>query len=868
MTDRLSSFSQLLPNGVSLLPSFEMRTAALPSQRTRFVGRERLIEAVRRRLLLDDTRLLTLTGPGGTGKTRLALEVAAEVQTAYPGGVCFVPLAQVAEPGLVLPAVAQALGVKESPERTLMDALVVHLKASAALLLLDKFEHLVEAAPTIAALLAACPRLDVLATSRAALKLSGEQEIPVPPLAVPANRAAPTARYAADFEAVRLFTDRAQAVRPDFALTDENVARVVEICHRLDGLPLAIELAAARLRSLPLPALADRMERRLLLLTGGPRDLPTRQRTLRDTIAWSYDLLSADEQTLFRRLAVFRGCTLEAIQAVCTAANLGPGATSVDLPALNLDPLDGATSLVEQSLLQQGETEDGQPWYVMLETIHEFALERLAESNEREAIERRHIWHYLRLAEAAEPQLTGPDQAPWLARLEREHDNLRAAIRWCVTKGYGEPALRLALALWWFWTVHGHLVQGGQIMAGVLDRFRPRDPSRRLLGWRARALQAAGYLSEFQGDLGAARRHLEEALRLFRGLDDGFGVESALGALGQVALLDGSLPEAEGLVGEALERARARNDAYSIGALLGTLADIVHQQGDFPRARALIEEGLDVKRHFAAPREMALHILHLSVMLEEQHEYATARDMCERGLAICRGSNDQRITAFVQARLAGLATLDGDFETARRALGECLPVLDGLGDPGGVAFALEGCAVFAAAQERPARALRLAGAATALRTMVGASLPSAARLAGFEERMMTARQVLGGAAADAAWADGWALSRHDAVVEALADLEPERLAPVPVEPRSIRLAPPASGPDRSGSAPRISTTLSARELEVAILIGRGYKNRQIAADLVISQGTVANHVVHILDRLGFHNRAQIAVWASENGLLG
>jgi predicted ATPase/DNA-binding NarL/FixJ family response regulator len=855
----------------------------LPRQSNRFVGRERLTEAARARLLRDDVRLLTLTGAGGTGKTRLALQVASSLQSDFADGVYFVSLAPVADPDLVPSTIAQALGVKETGERSVTDAVTAALHAKRILLVLDNVEHLLPAAPSVASLLSACPRVNVLATSRAALRLYGEHELPVPPLTLPDHRAIPTAEHAGAFEAVRLFVERAQAVQPAFGLDDANAPSIIEICRRLDGLPLAIELAAARLRSLPLRALQERMERRLPLLTGGPRDLPARQQTLRNTIAWSYDLLSPDEQTLFRRLAVFRGCTLDALQAVCCAPGPANHATSVALEPLALEPLDGATSLVEKSLLRQEEAEDGQPWYVMLETVHEYALERLAASPEADPIHRRHVLHQLTLAEAAEARLTGPDQAAWLARLEREHDNLRAAIRWSVGRGHGQAASRLVLALWWFWATHGHLNEGRQLMAGVLDRFRPRDPSHRLIALRARTLQAAGYLAEFQGDLPAARSQHAEALRLFRGLDDQAGVESVLGALGQVAMLEGDYATARTLIEEARSRAEARDDRIAVSVTLWSLADIVHHQGDFATARTLIEQAVAVKREVAGPREVALHILHLSVLLEAQGDYATARQLCEESLEECRQASDWRVLGFVLARLGGILTVQGDLGKAREALVESLGILDQLGDLGGLAFVVDGFAVLASCQAQPRRALRLAGAATALRASI-AEPRAQVTAAGYDARLDAARQTLGEVASADAWQSGRRMARAEAIADALAEEAATAQTDSEVNASSKKRSPtrqpvaamaPATNGARhhgdrsrrpSGGHDAIGPALSDREREVALCIARGYTNRQIADALVITPGTVANHVKHILDRLGYSNRAQVAVWATEQKL--
>ena len=443
----------------------------LPMQATAFIGREQQLQTVRTSLLREDTRLLTLTGPGGTGKTRLALQAAADVLDSFPDGVYFVALASVTDPDLVASTIAQALDVREVAGRSIATSLGDTLRQKRLLLVLDNFEQVVEAAPTVAELLGSATDLKILVTSRFVLHVYGERELSVPPLALPDRRTAPSAAHLAQFEAVRLFVDRAQAARADFALVDENASAVAEICQRLDGLPLAIELAAARVRALPPRAMLQRMERRLPLLTGGARDLPARQQTLRGAIAWSYDLLEPDEQALFRRLAVFRGCTLETAETVCAGDPPRPGATSVALPPLDLLILDGIESLVEKSLLRQEEASDGQPWYRMLETVREYALERLEESGEAAAVHRRHALAALRLAETAEAGLYGLEHGTWFKRLEQEHDNLRAAIEWCQERRYAEPALRLAVALWWFWSAHGHIGEGRERLSDLLQRF-------------------------------------------------------------------------------------------------------------------------------------------------------------------------------------------------------------------------------------------------------------------------------------------------------------------------------------------------------------------------------------------------------------
>jgi predicted ATPase len=504
----------------------------LPPQTTTFVGREEQLRALREQLLRPEGRLLTLSGPGGTGKTRLALQVATQLLERFPDGVFFVALAAVTDPDLVSAKIAQTLELRETPGRSLEGSLKDFLRSRQLLLVLDNFEQVIAAAPLVAELVGSAAELRVVVTSRAVLRLYGERELPVPPLALPEPRAAVTAADLADCESARLFADRAQAVRPDFALTDDNAGVVAEICQRVDGLPLAIELAAARIRALPPREMLRRMERSLPLLTGGARDLPARQQTLRDTIAWSYDLLQSSERTLFRRLAVFRGCTLEAAEAVCVGEPPRPGATSVALPPLDMELLDGLESLVEKSLLRRRETSDGQPWYVMLETVREFALERLVESDEAGTVYRRLVLHALRLAELAEREIYGPDQALWFARLEHEHQNVRTALRWCEEHGYAEPTYRLANALWWFWLAHGHASEGRERLASLLARFPVQPDQQKRARLRAQVLYGAGVMASIQGDHEAACVLHSEGVALRQALGDREGLIRSLQGLG------------------------------------------------------------------------------------------------------------------------------------------------------------------------------------------------------------------------------------------------------------------------------------------------------------------------------------------------
>jgi predicted ATPase/class 3 adenylate cyclase len=497
-----------LPSEFRPLRTLDHYRNNLPIQPTPLVGREKEVAEVCLRLSRPEVRLLTLTGAGGTGKTRLGLQVAAELTDEFEDGVFFVSLAAISDPELVVPDVAGTLGVKETGGQPLLKSLEYYLREKHILLVLDNFEQVLEAAPMVSELLSAAPNLKVLATSRISLGLYGEYEYSVPPLDLPDLERAPSVERLSQYEAVRLFVERAQAAKADFSVTNENAPAVAEICHRLDGLPLAIELAAARIKLLTPQAMLARLGNRLKLLTGGARDLPERQRTLRGTIRWSYELLEEGEKVLFARLAVFSGGgTLEAIEAICDAEG--------DLP---VDVLDGVSSLVDKSLLRQEEEEGGEPRFVMLETIYEYAREKLENSGEAETIKRAHAEYFLALAEKAEPKLTTAEQGAWLERLETEHDNLRAALSWSLGRKDQELALRLGGALWRFWFLRSHLSEGLQWLGEVLSLRGG------FTALRAKALNGAGDLVWSQGNYDRAKELYEESLALSRQLGDKRGI--------------------------------------------------------------------------------------------------------------------------------------------------------------------------------------------------------------------------------------------------------------------------------------------------------------------------------------------------------
>jgi predicted ATPase len=834
------------------LHTLDARPNNLPAQPNALIGREREASAVRVLLRRADVRLVTFTGPGGTGKTRLALQVASELLDEFAHGVWFVNLAPIGDPALVIPTIAQTLGVIETGDQPIQERLHHYLHEKRLLLLLDNFEQVVDAARLVAELLTGCPQLMILATSRAPLHLSGEREFAVPPLALPpqeprtknqelgiANQnTVHGSRFSVlssveeftQYESVRLFIERAQAVKADFTVTNQSAPAVAEICHRLDGLPLAIVLAAARVKLFSPQALLARLEHRLQVLTGGARDLPARQQTLRNAIAWSYDLLDQSAQTLFARLAVFvGGCTPAAAVAVCNASG--------DLP---LDMLDGLALLVDNSLLQREEGIDGEPRFVMLETIREYALERLEASGEAEAVLQQHANYYLAVAQAAELRLYGADQLTWLERLETEHDNLRAVLMWSqMAEERAEVGVRLTEALWWFWFVRGHLREGRAWLEQVLARSHISTAA------RATALLGAGWLAIEHHDSMRAVTLLEESLALHRELGDRRGVAWSLSFLGRAtsgeqaitlheeslalhrqlgdrrglawsliglgreawlqhepmraaALFEEGLtlhrelgdmrniawslwflgvvttePErAVALLEESLVLHRKLGDQQGITSALNRLGWLAHNQRDDGRAGMLFTEVLALTREWGDKREIAWSLNAMGELARFRGDDAAARVYYDESLALRREFLDKEGIAMVLHNLGYVAQHQGDYGQATALFAESLIMCQEHEDLAGVGNCLDGLAGVAAVTGQPKRAARLVGAADALRNIRSARLEPVDRVE-HERTVAVVRAQLDDSTFAAAWAAGQRMPLKQAIAEALGETPPE-----------------------------------------------------------------------------------------------
>jgi predicted ATPase/class 3 adenylate cyclase/DNA-binding CsgD family transcriptional regulator len=870
-----------LPADFPPLHTLESSPNNLPVQPTPFLGREQEVAAIRDLLRREEVRLVTLTGPGGAGKTRLGLQVAADLSDWFASGVFFVNLAPISDPALVVPTIAKTLAIREGSGQMLLERLAEELRQQQMLLLLDNFEQVVSAAEQVAALLSACPQLKVLVTSREVLHVRAEHEFPVPPLAFPDPDHLPDLAALSHNTAVALFLQQAQAVKPDFRLTDANARAVASLCARLDGLPLAIELAAARMKLFSPQALLARLGQRLSVLTSVSRDVPARQQTLRNTIAWSYHLLDEEEQRLFRRLSVFvGGCTLEAIEAVSSPVRDGAGSV-----------VEGVASLLDKSLLLQREQEPGKPWMEMLETLRTYGLEALEASGEMEVTRQAHAEYYLRLAEEAESGLAGQEQAVWLERFEQELDNLRAALVWVLERGEVGPspelALRLAGALRRFWDIRGHTSEGRTFLERALAASKEVA-----VPVRVKALNAAAYLAYCQGDTDRAEALSEETLARCREMGEAVGVARSLRLLGMIAWKRYHFAVANSLTEESLALFREVGEKDEIAWSLNNVAGLVSMRGEYARASSLSEESLALFREVGDNEGIAWSLDRLAVLLMiTQGDQAAGRVLLEESLALCRDVGAKEGIVRALGLLGQVALLQGDAVKARSLLEESLVLsreigyqdiaellivlgreAECLGDDAkaralyeeGLSAAhevgpsdmlppyLEGWADLIATQGEQAGAARLWGLAETLREAMGAPISPVER-ASYERSVQALRTQLGEQALATAWAQGRTMTLEQALTT-----QRQAVLPTPGQ-RSSSLT--------TASPPPYPDGLTTREVEVLCVVAQGLTNEQVAERLVISPRTVDTHLTSIYSKIGVSSRAAATRYAIEHHLV-
>jgi predicted ATPase/DNA-binding CsgD family transcriptional regulator len=837
--------------GMLIFPRKSMPGQHIPSTLTTLVGRQHELATTVALGKRPEVRLLTLTGPGGVGKTRLASSVGLALEPFFPDGVVFVSLATVGHDLLVTPAIAQAMGVTVGDERTLFVRLTQSIGDQRLLLILDNFEHVIGAGIVIAELLSACPHLKVMTTSRMPLHILGEQEFAVPPLNVPAVSPPPSIEELGRNPAVNLFVQRATAVKPDFVLTQANGPVIAEICARLDGLPLAIELAAARIKILTPSALLARLSDRLTILTGGAADLPERLRTMVNAISWSYDLLSPAEQRIFRRLSVFSGgISLEAVERIALVGQESGGNGRSQVP---IDILDAITSLVDKSLILRAEGTNGEPRFRMLEVIREFGLAKLREVDAEGEIRRRFVAYYMQIAEESDARLIGEHQIEQLALLDAEIGNLRAALFFATGNDASlhVDALRIASGLWRYWLTRGHLSEGLAWLRQALSLPTEMPPT-----LKAEALNNQGNLCMEMGSFDDARALYEQSRVLFERIGDNDGTANEMNNIGLIALIQGRYDEARAVLNDSL---KIRQDRLALPATLSNLGDIALFEDDLEAAERYHMEALDIRREISNTRAVASSCHSLGSVAFQRGDLEAAKRWFRDGMRLATELGDATIRASIETGLGRVAIKEGDLPRAMELFIRSLKTWQVMGSRRSLTMCFDGIAIAASVVRHDEAAAQMVGAAIALRGQIHMAVP--ARMRADNDALIAALTARLGDEVYARNVKEGALLSQDQSVELAMSLA-RRIAELgPIAPPS-----PATRPKVTPSRNLASLGLTRREQEVLMLLAQGLADKEIAEALFISPRTAMTHVGNILTKLGVSKRTQAVNLALRHGL--
>ncbi|MGZ3622427.1 MAG: protein kinase domain-containing protein [Ktedonobacteraceae bacterium] len=816
----------------------------VPPTFTSFIGREQDIAAIKTMLLLSEVRLLSLVGIGGIGKTRLALQIAAQIRSSFADGVCFAGLASTSDPALIPSVIAESLGIQQVGNLSILKQVKLYLQAKQLLLILDNFEQLVSAATFVEELLAACPSLKIIVTSRIVLRLRVEFEYLVDPLTLPdlGLGRSPNDTGIGQSAAIALFVQRAQMVKPDFQLTQANVRTIAEICVQLDGLPLAIELAAARSRLLPPQALLSRLSKKFDVLTGGAVTLPLHQQTLHNTLQWSYDLLDAHEQQLFRRLAVCeRGWTLEAAEALGNAYH----EVQDDLPILDV-----LASLIDKSLVRHIDHEEAEPRFFIFMTVREYGLECLRESGEEEPIQRAHANFYLALVEEAEPHLKDAQQLVWLRRLDLAQENLRAALSWLITHEEGERALRFCVALWWYWQTRGYWSEGRRWLKAALAL--PSAEERTSV--RAKALSAAGELAGVQTDWQEAQQLLSESLAIFRELHDDGGSILPLSILGWVLLTQGD-STAVPLMKDCIAKCRTLDKKWDLARVVLRLGYYQQLHGDLEQALTLTREGLTLSQEFG-DRTLVTHALNnLAYWLYLHGDLEQAKAFAHEGLTLARELGDRAVILTTLETIGSIALAKGELEQAISCFTEGYSLAREPGNELLVAWHLLGLARVAIAQYQLLRAVYMFAAAEVRYDLNKQMSPD--QRDDYKRTVGSLHAQLGEQAFKAAWTEGRKMTLEQ-ILAASDELE---------TPNGVTLVSSFQNIDQTPLGLDDANDLTPRELEVLSLVAQGLTDVQVAEQLVISRRTVNAHLTSIYRKINVSSRSAATRYAIDRKLI-